>query len=80
MPGMFGEASRGRAAGGTEAALLEALGEALDELNAFRAREGAEIAAEMREHNAQRRRGGRGDGTDPRERARPLFKRGLPSA
>jgi uncharacterized protein (TIGR00255 family) len=54
VPGMFGEANGAdtEPAEGTEAALLEALGEALDQLNAFRAREGAEIAAEMRAHNA----------------------------
>lgn len=53
VPGMFGEAESAAAepAEGTEAALIEALGEALDQLNAFRAREGAEIAAEMRGHN-----------------------------
>ena len=52
---------------------------ALDELNAFRAREGAEIAAEMRGHNAQRRRRGGGDGKDPRRRARRLSRTGWPS-
>lgn len=36
-----------------EKAVLDALSEALDGLNEFRAREGAEIAAEMRTHNAQ---------------------------
>jgi len=36
-----------------EKELLAALSEALDGLNEFRAREGAEIAAEMRIHNAQ---------------------------
>jgi len=38
---------------GTEAAILDALRAALDELNQFRAREGAEIAKEMSGHNTQ---------------------------
>ena len=37
----------------TEATLLDALAEALHQLNAFREREGAEIAAEMQKHGAQ---------------------------
>ena len=53
IPGMFGEAASSEVPSGAEAVLLEALGAALDELNAFRAREGAEIGAEMRGHNAR---------------------------
>ena len=53
IPGMFGEAVEIEAPAGTEAALLAAAASALEELNAFRAREGAEIAAEMRVHNAR---------------------------
>jgi uncharacterized protein (TIGR00255 family) len=53
VPGMFGEAAESDAPEGTEAALFDALGEALNELNAFRSREGAEIGAEMRSHNAR---------------------------
>ena len=53
LPGMFGEAGDGEPPEGTEAALFAALAEALDDLNTFRAREGAEIAAEMRSHNAR---------------------------
>ena len=53
IPGMFGEEEGSELPPGTEAALLEALGAALDELNAFREREGAQIASEMRGHNAQ---------------------------
>ena len=54
IPGMFGEASGdSELPPGTEAALLDALGAALDELNQFRAREGAEIAGEMCGHNSQ---------------------------
>jgi uncharacterized protein (TIGR00255 family) len=52
VPGMFA-ASDTEAPAETEAALLESLSEALDELNAFRAREGAQIAEEMRRHNQQ---------------------------
>jgi uncharacterized protein (TIGR00255 family) len=54
IPGMFGEASESsELPPGTEAAMLDALGEALEELNGFRAREGAEIAREMRGHNVR---------------------------
>jgi len=53
IPGMFGEAGESQAPEGAEAAVLGALGEALEELNAFRAREGAEIGEEMKGHNAR---------------------------
>src|SRR5712691_520722 len=53
IPGMFIESSEAETPAGLEAGLLDALGEALDELNVFRSREGAEIAAEMREHNCR---------------------------
>lgn len=54
IPGMFGEASAGpELPAGTEAAVLDSLGAALDELNAFRAREGEEIAQEMRGYNTR---------------------------
>ena len=70
IPGMFGEVSDClELPAGAEAAMLDALGAALDELNQFRAREGAEIAEEMFGHNARvARRGGR-DGKDPGRRA-----------
>jgi uncharacterized protein (TIGR00255 family) len=56
IPGMFGEVSEGsELPPGTEAALLDALNAALDELNQFRAREGAEIAQEMSGHNTRLR-------------------------
>jgi uncharacterized protein (TIGR00255 family) len=52
--GMLAEAAAEPAANGAiEKELLEALSDALDELNEFRAREGAEIAAEMRTHTEQ---------------------------
>jgi uncharacterized protein (TIGR00255 family) len=53
IPGMFGEAESAELPAGTETAMLDALGAALDELNQFREREGAEIAMEMRGHNAR---------------------------
>jgi uncharacterized protein (TIGR00255 family) len=53
LPGMFGESADTEPPEGTEAALFAALAEALDDLNAFRVREGGEIAAEMRSHNAR---------------------------
>lgn len=52
IPGMFTAAEEGSLPEGIEGTLLEALGEALAQLNAFREREGAQIAAEMRLHNA----------------------------
>jgi len=51
IPGMFA-AGESEVPAETEAALLAALSDALDELNAFREREGAQIAEEMRGHNA----------------------------
>jgi uncharacterized protein (TIGR00255 family) len=54
VPGMFGEtAAAAEPLPETESAILSALDEALEELNAFRAREGAELAAEMLRHNQQ---------------------------
>src|SRR5580698_1299137 len=48
IPGMFTDAGESQAPEGSEAAVLGALADALDELNAFRSREGAEIAEEMK--------------------------------
>ena len=53
VPGIFSEAAESEVPGDTEAVLALALDAALIELNAFRGREGAEIAAEMRTHNAR---------------------------
>jgi len=53
IPGMFTATDEISLPEGTEAAVLEAVGQALDELNSFRQREGAEIAAEMARHNGQ---------------------------
>ncbi len=53
VPGMFAEAIDSEPPEGTEAAIQDALTQALEEWNAFRAREGAELGAEMRRHNHQ---------------------------
>jgi uncharacterized protein (TIGR00255 family) len=52
IPGMFGDSSSAEPLEGAEAAMMGALESALDQLNEFRAREGAEIAAEMARHNS----------------------------
>lgn len=52
-PGVLAEAGDTEAPEGTETVLLDALSEALEQLNAFRAREGSEIATELRGHNAR---------------------------
>ena len=51
IPGMFGEPEESGPPEGTDAAIQEALAQALAELNAFREREGGELAADMRGHN-----------------------------
>jgi uncharacterized protein (TIGR00255 family) len=51
IPGMFGEPEESGAPEGTDAALQEALAEALDELNGFREREGEALASDIRGHN-----------------------------
>ena len=53
IPGMFGEPEESGAPDGTEAAIQEALTQALDELNAFREREGRELVSDMRGHNTR---------------------------
>lgn len=54
LPGMFGSAGQNEdLPEGAEAALLDALAEALHEMNAFREREGGELAAEIRKHAVQ---------------------------
>jgi uncharacterized protein (TIGR00255 family) len=53
VPGMFEASSDGDLPAETETALMGAVEETLQALNAFREREGAEIADEMRLHNAQ---------------------------
>lgn len=51
MPGMFLDTAESEPHAATEATLIEAVECALDQLNEFRAREGADIAKELREHN-----------------------------
>src|SRR5271156_1602153 len=53
LPGMFGEAGEAEPAPDAGPLLMEALEHALRELNAFRGREGGEIAAEMSAHNTR---------------------------
>jgi uncharacterized protein (TIGR00255 family) len=53
IPGMFGEQNGLEVETETESVLLEALGEALNELNGFREREGAEISLVLRMHNQE---------------------------
>jgi len=53
LPGMFTSEPEAEESSGLETALLPALEAALNELNSFREREGAEIAADIRAHNAQ---------------------------
>ena len=53
VPGMLTSAEEAEPDESIAAALTEAVEEALDHLNQFREREGAEIAVEMRRHNAQ---------------------------
>lgn len=52
IPGMFGEPADEDPTEEFTAAVLSATEEALDALNAFRAREGAELAGVLRRHNA----------------------------
>jgi uncharacterized protein (TIGR00255 family) len=53
VPGMFAAATEAEPDESLAATLTEALEDALGQLNAFREREGAEIAKEMREQNAR---------------------------
>jgi uncharacterized protein (TIGR00255 family) len=53
IPGMFGDSEPQGPPEGLEPALLAALEQALDEWNQFRAREGAELATELRGHNTR---------------------------
>ncbi len=53
LPGMFAAAEDNGLPEGTDAAVLEALTDALDQVNVFREREGKEIGAEMYGHNVQ---------------------------
>jgi uncharacterized protein (TIGR00255 family) len=52
LPGMFGAAAEGEPDPASESVILAAIEEAAEKLNQFRAREGAELAAFIREQNA----------------------------
>ncbi|HEU0138360.1 MAG TPA: YicC/YloC family endoribonuclease [Bryobacteraceae bacterium] len=51
VPGMFSDTDDAEVSPGVQAVLMAALAEALEELNAFRAREGAQLASLMLERN-----------------------------
>mgnify|MGYP005809774607 CR=1 FL=1 len=53
IPGMFAEPLEEEFSAGFERELVSAAQEAVDRLNEFRSREGAEIAAELRAHNTR---------------------------
>ncbi|MEO8099550.1 MAG: YicC/YloC family endoribonuclease [Acidobacteriota bacterium] len=53
LPGMFDDGGIAEPPPEMEAVLMQAMNAALEELNTFRAREGAEIATEMQGHNRQ---------------------------
>jgi len=53
LPGMFSDAATAEPPAESEAVLMDALGDALSELNAFREREGAAIGEEMMGHNRE---------------------------
>jgi uncharacterized protein (TIGR00255 family) len=53
LPGMFSETAVAEPSAAVESELIQALEHALTDLNAFREREGAEIAVEMMRHNAE---------------------------
>lgn len=53
LPGMFADEGEAEPPPDAESALRAALAEAIEELNMFRAREGAEIVRELRGHNSR---------------------------
>jgi uncharacterized protein (TIGR00255 family) len=76
LPGMFGTAVEPAADPGVERPLLAVFEEALEVLNVFRAREGAELAALIRDHN-RAIAAGAGEMADIRSRAIPAFQNRL---
>jgi uncharacterized protein (TIGR00255 family) len=76
LPGMFGAAAEGEPDPASESLILAALEEAAEKLNQFRAREGAELAAFIREQNAGIRQGSE-EMAQIRERAVPAFHKRL---
>jgi uncharacterized protein (TIGR00255 family) len=76
LPGMFGAAVEPAADPGVERPLLAVFEEALEVLNVFRAREGGELAALIRDHN-RTIAAGAGEMADIRSRAIPAFQNRL---
>ena len=76
LPGMFGAAVEPAADPGVERPLLAVFEEALEVLNVFRAREGAELAALIRDHN-RTIAAGAAEMADIRARAIPVFQNRL---
>jgi uncharacterized protein (TIGR00255 family) len=76
LPGMLGAAEEGGSDTESESAILAALEEAAEKLNEFRSREGAELAAVIREHNAAIRTSSQ-EMAQIREKAVPAFQKRL---
>jgi len=76
LPGMFGAASDGEPDPTSESVILAAIEEAAEKLNQFRAREGAELAAFIREQNAAILKSA-GEMAQIREKAVPAFHKRL---
>lgn len=76
LPGMFGAGVEPAADPGVERPLLAVFEEALEVLNVFRSREGAELAALIRDHNRAIATGA-GEMADIRSRAIPAFQNRL---
>jgi uncharacterized protein (TIGR00255 family) len=76
LPGMFGAASDGEPDPTSESIILAAIEEAAEKLNQFRAREGAELAAFIREQNSAILKSA-GEMAQIREKAVPAFHKRL---
>jgi uncharacterized protein (TIGR00255 family) len=76
LPGMFGTAAEGGPDSTSESAILSAIEEAAEKLNQFRAREGAELAAFIREQNANIRQSS-AEMAQIRDKAIPQFHKRL---
>jgi uncharacterized protein (TIGR00255 family) len=76
LPGMFGAAAEGEPDTTSESAILAAIEEAAEKLNQFRAREGAELAAFIREQNTAIRESA-AEMAQVRARAIPAFHKRL---
>jgi uncharacterized protein (TIGR00255 family) len=72
LPGMFGAAAEDQPDPTSESVILSAIEEAVEKLNQFRAREGAELAGFIREQNASIRQSS-AEMAQIRERAVPAF-------